>query len=68
MSSNFAPESLLALRQVVDEKLTTQDVENILKTIQDKENLSKEMIQIYGIDRAGITWPKAMSHFWKCMG
>ena len=44
MSSKFAPESLLTLRQVVDEKLTTEDVEHILEALQisDKENLPKE--------------------------
>ena len=44
MSSKFAPESLLALRQVVDEKLTTEDVEHILEALQisDKENIPKE--------------------------
>ena len=47
MSSKFAPESLLALRQVVDEKLTTQDIEHILEAIQisEKENLAKELVE-----------------------
>ena len=45
MSSKFAPESLLALRQVVDEKVTTEDVELILEALQisDKENIPKEL-------------------------
>ena len=42
MSSKFAPESLLALRQVVDEKLTTEDVEHILEQIS--ENIPKELM------------------------
>ena len=48
MSSKFAPESLLALRQVVDEKLTTEDVEHILEALQisDKENIPKEKCHI----------------------
>lgn len=48
MSSKFAPESLLALRQVVDEKLTTVDVEHILESLQisDKENLPKDSEEI----------------------
>ena len=46
MSSKFAPESLLALRQVVDEKVTTEDVELILEALQisDKENIPKELV------------------------
>merc|ERR1712131_482665 len=44
MSSKFAPESLLALRQVVDEKLTTEDVEYILEQIS--ENIPKDSEEI----------------------
>ena len=49
MSSKFAPESLLALRQVVDEKLTTEDVEHILEALQisDKENIPKELMPYF---------------------
>ena len=52
MSSKFAPESLLALRQVVDEKVTTEDVELILEALQisDKENIPKELVANFTLE------------------